>query len=122
FVFLLSAFPVFSQENVNFRDFLEQRLAKSQRRITENGKPKIVTGIKLSEVCDVDGDSVAARVFSDYGAIFVAGNGVLFPTKCVFQNDKEVEFYQSNARTKSAAIGGVTIELQESAMNALLDG
>ena len=118
---LASIFPVYSQESVNFRQYLEERLAKSQRRITENGRQKIITGIKLSEVCDIDNDSVAARVFADYGAIFIAGNGVLFPTRCVFQNETQVQFYQSSARPKSANVGGVQIELQEPAMNALLE-
>lgn len=113
--------PVYAQKPVNFRNYLEERLAKSQRKIIENGKEKLVTGIRLAEVCDVDKDPVAERVFADYGAIFIAGNGVLFPTRCVFQNESQVQFYQSNARTKSAVIGGINIELQEPAMNALLD-
>lgn len=120
-VLLASSFSASAQGSVNFRNFLEERLAKSQRRITENGKPKIITGIKLSEVCDVDNDSVAERVFADYGAIFIAGNGVLFPTRCVFENETQVQFYQSNARPKAYMLGGVQIELQEPAMNALLE-
>jgi hypothetical protein len=121
FGLLAFASLTYSQESVNFREFLEERLAKSQRKVVENGRQRVITGIKLSEVCDVDNDNVAERVFADYGAIFIAGNGVLFPTRCVFQNETQVQFYQSNARPKSATIGGVTIELQEPAMNALLE-
>lgn len=121
FGILASAFPAFSQEAVNFRSFLEERLAKSQRKVVENGRQRVITGIKLAEVCDVDNDKVAERVFADYGAIFIAGNGVLFPTQCVFKDETQVRFYQSNARAKSATIGGATIELQEPAMNALLE-
>lgn len=111
----------FSQETVNFKDFVKEKLSKSQKIVTENGKQKIITGIKLSEVCDIDNDPIAMRVFADYGAIFVAGGGVLFPTKCIFANETEVRAYQSNAGSKSAEIGGVLIELQEPAMNALLE-
>jgi hypothetical protein len=121
FGLLASASLSYTQDSVNFREFLEERLAKSQRKVTENGRQRVITGIKLSEVCDVDGDKVAERVFADYGAIFIAGNGVLFPTRCVFKDETQVQFYQSNARPKSAAVGGVTIELQEPAMNALLE-
>jgi hypothetical protein len=121
FLIALTSFSAFAQKTANFRDLIEKKLAKSQRKITENGKQKIVTGIKLAEVCDIDSDSVAARVFADYGAIFVSGNGSLFPTKCVFQNESEVQFYQTSAKTKSTILGGVKIELQEAAMNALLE-
>lgn len=117
---LASQFQVFSQE-VSFRHFLEERLAKAQRKTIENGKPKTITGIRLEEVCPVDTDKVAERVFADYGAIFIAGNGVAFPSKCVFLNENEVLAYQNAAKPTSAALGGVSIELQEAAMNALLE-
>ncbi len=53
--------------------------------------------------------------------MFVAGNNVRFPVKCVFSNDSEVLTYQSTAFPKAQNIGGTTIELQEPAMNALLE-
>ena len=108
------------QEPVNFRKFLEDKLAKSQRTITENGRQRIVTGVKLVEVCDVDNDPIAARVFAEYGAMFLAA-GVVFPQKCIFQNETEVRAFQNGARSKSAVLDGVFIELQEAAMNALLE-
>lgn len=110
-----------AQETVNFRKFVEDTLARSQKTITENGKQKTVTGIKLVEVCDVDNDPVAKRIFADYGAIFAAAGGVVFPSKCIFQNGAEVRAFQSAARSKAAEIGGVWIELQEAAMNALIE-
>jgi hypothetical protein len=112
-------FPVYTQETVNFKTYVEQQLSKMQWNTSENGKPKRITR-KLEEICAVDKDKVAARVFADYGAIFVSGNGVVFPFKCVFENENQVATYQSFAKSKSAAIGGTTIELQEPAMNALL--
>jgi hypothetical protein len=116
-----SVAPALAQENVNFRKFLEEKLAKSQKITIENGKRKTVTGVKLAEVCDVDGDPVAARVFADYGAMFVAANTILFPIKCIFSSEAEVINYQNAARTKSVDLGGAFIELQEAAMNALLE-
>ncbi len=96
---------------------MEERLANAE--IYCNGKK--TTGIRLDVVCDVDNDAVAARFFREYGAMFVAGNGVRFPVKCVFANDSEVQAYQSSASPKTQNIGGTTIVLQESAMNALQD-
>jgi hypothetical protein len=114
-VFILQ-FQIFGQ-TANFRYVLEERLAKSE--IIKNGKK--TTGIRFSDVCDVDNDKVAGRVFREYGAMFVAGNGVRFPVKCVFANDSEAQNYQSSANPKSQNVGGTTIVLQESAMNALLE-
>lgn len=110
-----------AQETVNFRKFLEDKLARSQKTITENGRQRIVTGIKLAEVCDVDNDPVAERVFADYGAMFAAAGSIVFPPKCIFQNETEVRAFQNGARSKSAVLEGVWIELQEAAMNALLE-
>ncbi len=113
---LINQIQVFGQ-TANFRFVLEERLAKAE--IYRNNKK--TTGIRLEEVCDVDNDVVAERVFRDYGAIFIAGTGVRFPVKCVFANDSEVLQYQSTANPRSQNIGGTTIELQEPAMNALLE-
>jgi hypothetical protein len=103
-------------QTANFRFVLEERLAKAE--IYKNGKK--TTGIRLDEVCPVDTDSVADRVFRDYGAMFIAGNGVRFPVKCVFADDSEVQNYQNSASPKSQNVGGTVIELQEPAMTALL--
>jgi hypothetical protein len=120
FLCLLASIPADAQETVNFKDFLEQKLAKMQWDTMVNGKKQRITR-KLEEVCPVDSDTVAERVFADYGAIFIAENNVVFPFKCVFVNETEVSFYQKFAKPKSAVIGGVAIELQEPAMNALLE-
>lgn len=119
FGLIASTLTVYAQKPVNFRTFLEQKLSKMEWNTVENGKQKKITR-KLEEICPVDTDSVAERVFADYGAIFVSGNGAVFPFKCVFKNEIEVSFYQKFAKPKSAVIGGVSIELQEPAMNALL--
>ncbi len=113
---LINQIQVFGQ-TANFRFVLEERLAKAE--IYRNGKK--TTGIRLDEVCAVDADPVSERVFREYGAIFVAGNGVRFPVKCVFADDSEVRSYQASANPKSQNIGGTVIELQEPAMTALLE-
>jgi hypothetical protein len=122
FIFLL-IFPLFSfqsqvfGQSANFRFVVEERLAKAE--VIRNGKKSV--GIRLDEVCDVDNDTVAERVFRDYGAMFVAGSGVRLPVKCVFADESEVLAYQTSANPMTKTIGGTTITLQEEAMEALLE-
>ncbi len=63
-------------------------------------------------------DSVGQKMLKEYGAMFVA-KGVTPPGKVVFANDSEVSAFQSGVQKSSENIGGVTIELQTAAMNAL---
>jgi len=63
-------------------------------------------------------DAVGQRMFKEYGAMFVA-KGVTPPSKVVFNNESEVSAFQSGIQKSSENIGGVTIELQTAAMNAL---
>jgi hypothetical protein len=63
-------------------------------------------------------DSVGQKMLKEYGAMFVA-KGVTPPGKVVFANDGEVSTFQSGVQKSSENIGGVTIELQTAAMNAL---
>lgn len=114
--FLSFAVPLFGQE-ANLRFVVEEKLAKAE--VYRDGKK--TTGIRLEEVCDVDNDVVAARVFRDYGAIFIAAPEVRFPVKCVFAGDSEVQMYQSTANPVTKNVGGTSITLQEPAMNALLE-
>jgi hypothetical protein len=64
------------------------------------------------------GDAVGQKMLKEYGAMFVA-KGVTPPGKVVFQNESEVSAFQSGVQKSSENIGGVTIELQAAAMNAL---
>ena len=98
---------------VTLREYLDARL--SQRDSTTRGKPF------TSEVCNVDADPLASRVFREYGAIFAAKDTVALPPRCIFNSEEELVRFQGRLRTKSAVISGVIIELQEAAMNALLD-
>src|SRR5205085_345888 len=54
----------------------------------------------------------------EYGAMFVA-RGVTPPGVVVFKNESEVSAYQSNVQKTTESIGGITVELQTAAMNAL---
>jgi hypothetical protein len=64
-------------------------------------------------------DLVSTKMFQEYGAMFVAKNGVIPPNKVVFNNEAEVSAWQQNIAKSTETIGGITIELQTPAMNAL---
>jgi hypothetical protein len=76
---------------------------------------------RLGEVCTADSDPVGARVLHDYGAIFAAANSVTPPPVCVFSSEADVSAFQASLSTKKSRIGGVEIELQTAAMDALHD-
>lgn len=64
-------------------------------------------------------DDVGNRMLREYGAMFVAKNGVTPPNKVVFRDESDVSSYQSGLQKTTENIGGITIELQTPAMNAL---
>lgn len=83
-------------------------------------------GMRLEEVCPV-GDPVACRVLEEYGSIFVAGDSVVVPHRCVFESEDEVLSFQREAGWQSAHFPSsrpeqpdAVIELQPAAMRALL--
>lgn len=63
-------------------------------------------------------DDVGKRLVREYGSMFVA-RGVTPPPKVVFRDESEVSAFQSGVQRSTESIGGITIELQTSAMNAL---
>lgn len=65
-------------------------------------------------------DPVARRILNEYGAVFFASGGALPPPVCIFNGAEEVETFQRAARVEAQEMGGVLIELQPSAMRALL--
>lgn len=115
---LSSVVSIQAQTNV-FIKTVEAQLAKWEGTITREGKAVKVTGLALSEVCDLK-DPVDSRIFLEYGAMFVGTNGVVLPTRCVFLDQNEVAAYQALVKMKTEKIGETTISLQEPAMNALL--
>ena len=64
-------------------------------------------------------DKIAARIISEYGAIFVARGGTVPPDRVIFTDESDVSRFQSNLKTAKRSVGGVDIELQEPAMLAL---
>ncbi len=107
-----------AQETPNFKEYLKKRLATSKRVGQTDNK-----GIEFNSICNVDDDIVAARVFADYGAMFVAplaNSLVKFPNKCVLTSE-EAKTYQSKASPTTQTLGRVQITLQKPAMDALLE-
>lgn len=96
-----------ADEAKDFRAYVEKRLKKDDK--------------KLEDICPIDTNIVARRVFKDYGAMFIADSNVEFPPKCVFRDENEVTAFQTNLDKKTVAIGARTVELQETAAEALED-
>lgn len=63
-------------------------------------------------------DDVGARLLTEYGALFAA-RGVDVPDVVIFRDAAGVEAFQSSAPTGVATVGGIRIELQRPAMQAL---
>ena len=112
------------------KTYLAQKLAGI--KLKDGGKV-IKNGISFDEVCDLS-DPVANRVFREYGAMFVGKDDIFagfrliredkkikFFVNCVFNDEREVNSYQTSIRSKSANIGGTNIQLREDAMEALLE-
>ncbi|MEZ5428239.1 MAG: hypothetical protein R2747_18360 [Pyrinomonadaceae bacterium] len=95
-------------ETPNFIELIKEKLHKSYR-------------IKLSQICPIETNLAARRVFYDYGAIFVSNNGGKLPARCIFQNENQVSEFQGGIPSQTENIGGVTITLQKPAMEALIE-
>lgn len=118
---LLPAGSVFSQEETaDFRKVVERRFAEYKINRIVDGKMQQQIGVKLEQVCPIDTSFAAKRVFAEYGAIFIAENGVNFPGKCIFDTEEDVMRFQELAKPTTKVVGGVSIKLQEPAMTALL--
>lgn len=106
--------PVFAQsgDEPALRHFIQEQLLRKAGR---GKKPD------FNEFCPVDSNAVAARVFQEYGSMFAADGSVELPRVCMFASDAEVTKFQRSLDTKKSRIGAFEIELQEAAMEALLD-
>ena len=65
-------------------------------------------------------DAVGQRLLRDYGAMFVA-RGVTPPPVVVFADARAVTQFQTAAGSSTATLGGMTVELQKAALDALQD-
>jgi hypothetical protein len=109
FVHAGTAQPAFDS---TLRQIIEKRISGKS-----SGRAKFT----FQDFCPVESNLVADRVFREYGSIFAADDSVDIPRKCIFSSEQEVTKFQDSTETESARIGGVEIELQEAAMEALLD-
>lgn len=87
------------------------------RTVVEKVLKEKFVNASLSTVCPLD-EPDSARVFADYGAIFVA-KGVKLPSKCIL-DEETVESFQSRVTASETNIGGVKVTLQSAAMAAFL--
>ena len=104
-VLFISVSPQAAPTDCDFRDIVEKNLKKN--------------GVRLTDVCPIDRDTSAKRIFSDYGAIFVSENDNPLPPKCIFDDEAEVALFQSRLKTETQNIAGTTVTLQKSAMDSL---
>jgi len=111
FIVLVVTLCVFATVTVNaqtvsadFRKVVEKRLGEKK--------------LKLVDVCPIDTNVVARRVFKDYGAMFIADSSVKFPSKCVFASDEDVLAFQNTVKATTKTINGTSVTLQEAAMKA----
>lgn len=84
----------------------------SSKTMKEGFKANLPTGFTMPT------DGVGLRMLREYGAMFVAKN-VKPPTVVVFRDENEVRSFQSGVGSEKATIGGVEVELQPAALNAL---
>lgn len=99
------------EKTVGFRAYLESRL--TSQSVESNQQ------IKLRDICDIDADTLAMRVFKEYGSVFAADVAVTIPRACIFESEGDVLDFQKTLRTKSIVINRVDIDLQEAATIAL---
>ena len=65
-------------------------------------------------------EAVGKKILKEYGALFVAKGDAVPPNTVIFKNEEEVSAYQTSVSKSSEKIGGIKVELQTAAMNALL--
>ena len=64
-------------------------------------------------------DDAGKLLLREYGAVFLARNGATPPKKVVFKDEADVIAFQSMLKCSSDTLGGLKIELQTAALNAL---
>lgn len=99
--------PAYSQDAPDFRKIVEGKILKEHK------------GRKLSDLCPVDTNKTARRIFLEYGAMYLAENGIKL-SNCIFPNEEQVTLFQSSIETRTETIDGTSVTLQRAAMEALL--
>jgi hypothetical protein len=112
---------VFSQPNSgDFRKFLESVKDRFSKTGLPNRHGSLTPVLKFDDICRIETDYISKTVFAAYGAAFVAAESVRTPGACIYDDENAVRSFQNSTKYTSTVIGGATIELQETAMNALL--
>jgi hypothetical protein len=117
FVLLLTASTVAAQPGVG-ADFLD---VLSNRAVVSVGKASRskTSGSSFDLVCPINVSTVAKRLLSEYGAMFVASEELVSPPTCRFQNDAEVTAFQSRLTTSFVIVIGVQMQFQKAAAESL---
>jgi len=76
--------------------------------------------LKLDDICRIKDDALSARIFKEYGAVFISVDAVTPPPKCIFESETELAAFQNRLQSRTETIGGTTIDLQADAMELLL--
>ena len=70
-------------------------------------------------VLEQTNDNVGQLLLREYGAVFVAGNGVVPPDRLIFHDESEVAGFQNRVEIGTVNFGHIAIELQAKAADAL---
>jgi hypothetical protein len=115
FMCLTKAHPQISEPS-KFEVFVEKQIASGKIKPAVEDRRET----KLQRLCPTASSLLARKVFFDYGAVF-SGHEVTLPPRCVFENSQQVAEFQNRLKIGAVNFGPFTIELQESALRALLD-
>jgi hypothetical protein len=67
------------------------------------------------------GDDVSRRILQEYGAVFLAVDGVEIPPVSTFDSEEDVTKFQAQLLTETVEIEGTSITLQRLAMHSYLE-
>jgi hypothetical protein len=95
------------QPPASFEQFLTARFGKAD------------PAWKMETFCPVATDVVAARVLREYGAVFASVDSVTLPPRCIYRTENEVVDFQKSVTKGTVEPGGIRIELQARAAEAL---
>jgi hypothetical protein len=97
----------------------EKKPESNMNKNVETAAKKEGFEANLPEGFAVPTDDVGKRMLKEYGSLFIARGGATPPKTAIFKDESEVTSFQSSLTTSRETIGGITIELQSAAMNAL---
>lgn len=105
--------PTMHAEAADFRQAVALAMAEAASATT------VPAVRRLDEVCRLE-DPIEGRVFREYGAVFIAGQGSVPPSRCAYSNTLEVAAFQATLPLRTERVGGVKLTLQAPAMADLL--